>query len=96
MALVQAQALACGLPLLCSQHTGGNDLKKLIDIPDAIVEADINNPGSIRDGFKKVIELSDILSGTDLLGDKGRQNLSWRAYAERYSLNISHCMQTKR
>ena len=74
----------------------GNDLKKLIDIPDAIVEVDINNPGSIRDGFKKVIELSDILSGTDLLGDKGRQNLSWRAYAERYSLNISHCMQTKR
>lgn len=96
LALVQAQALACGLPLLCSQHTGGNDLKKLIDIPDAIVEVDINNLGSIRDGFKKVIELSDILSGTDLLGDKGRQNLSWRAYAERYSLNISHCMQTKR
>ena len=93
LALVQAQALACGLPLLCSQHTGGNDLKELIDIPDAIVEVDINDPGSIRNGFKKVTKLSEDLTGADLLGDKGRRNLSWRAYAERYSQNITHCME---
>lgn len=93
LALVQAQALACGLPLLCSQHTGGTDLKKLIDIPDAIVEVDIDNPASIREGFKKVIELSDNLTGADLLGDKGRRNLSWRAYAERYAQNITLCLK---
>ena len=82
------------MPLLCSQHTGGNDLKELIDIPDAIVEVDINDPDSIRNGFKKVTKLSDDLTGADLLGDKGRRNLSWRAYAERYSQNITHCMET--
>ena len=69
-------------------HTGGNDLKELIDIPDAIVEVDINDPGSIRNGFKKVTKLSDDLTGADLLGDKGRRNLSWRAYAERYSQTL--------
>jgi len=95
LALVQAQALASGLPLLCSQHTGGSDLKEFIDIPDAIVEVDIGNPDSIRNGFKKISELSDKLTGTDLLGDKGRQNLSWHSYAERYSANIARCMVAK-
>lgn len=29
MAMVQVQALACGLPLICTQHTGGEDLLRL-------------------------------------------------------------------
>ena len=29
MAMVQMQALACGLPLICSRHTGGEDLLRL-------------------------------------------------------------------
>lgn len=96
LALVQAQALACGLPLLCSQHTGGKDLKEFIGTPDAIVEVDIDNPDSIRNGFKKISELSDELTGMDLIGDKGRRNLSWYAYAERYSANIARCMAVKK
>jgi len=29
MAMVQMQALACGLPLICTTHTGGEDLLRL-------------------------------------------------------------------
>lgn len=84
LALVQAQALACGLPLLCSQFTGGSDLKKLIDIPEAIVEVDINNFDSVIKGIEQIRALTKKLNGYDLIGENGRQHLTWRAYANRY------------
>ena len=84
LALVQAQALACGLPLLCSQFTGGQDLKSLIAIPEAIVEVDIYNFDSVLEGLHHIKELSKHLKGHDLIGKSGRRNLTWRAYAERY------------
>ena len=31
LAMVQAQALACGLPLVCTENTGGEDLLQIID-----------------------------------------------------------------
>lgn len=87
LALVQAQALACGLPILCSQFTGGRDLKQLIDVPDAIVEVDIADYESISKGLKKVRSVAAEMQGQDLLGNKGRSNLTWHAYTDRY-LNI--------
>ncbi len=84
LALVQAQALACGLPVLCSQYTGGRDLKRLIAVPEAIVEVDINCFDSVLRGFEQIKCRYAELSGSDLIGPTGRQNLSWRGYAQRY------------
>jgi alpha-maltose-1-phosphate synthase len=84
LALVQAQALACGLPLLCSQFTGGQDLKSLIAVPQAIVEVDIYNFDSVLEGLQHIKELAKNLKGHDLIGESGRKNLTWRAYAKRY------------
>lgn len=84
LALVQAQALACGLPLLCSQFTGGQDLKSLIAVPQAIVEVDIYNFDSVLEGLHHIKELAKNLKGHDLIGESGRKNLNWRAYAKRY------------
>jgi starch synthase len=84
LALVQIQALACGIPVLCSQFTGGRDLKRMIERPDAIVEVDIYDFNSILAGLKRVCHISNKTKGLDLIGEKGRNNLSWKSYAERY------------
>ena len=85
LSLVQAQALASGLPVLCSQYTGGADLKSMIQCPDAIIEVDIHSSTSIDDGLKRIMEFCLKRSHSDHLGEKGRKNLSWTAYGERYS-----------
>lgn len=38
LAMVQAQALACGLPLVCTSNTGGEDLLEMIDAGRAPIE----------------------------------------------------------
>lgn len=85
LALVQAQALACGLPILCSQYSGGSDLKGMIECPQAIIEVDIHQMHSMINGIKKMHDVCANLTGKDLLGEKGRKNLSWASYGKRYS-----------
>lgn len=38
MAMVQMQAIACGLPIVCSMHTGGKDIGELTGMKDWIFE----------------------------------------------------------
>ena len=85
LALVQAQALASGLPILCSQYSGGRDLKGMIEYPQAIIEVDIHQKRSMISGVEKMRDICAELTGQDLLGEKGRKNLSWSSYGERYS-----------
>ena len=70
LALVQAQALACGLPLLCSQHTGGSDLKNLIEHPNAIIEVDIGDPLSIEKGLVQISNFTKALTDREIFWAK--------------------------
>lgn len=41
LAMVQAQALACGLPLICTTNTGGEDLLRLSKAEPTLIDMDI-------------------------------------------------------
>ncbi|MFH1066823.1 MAG: glycosyltransferase family 4 protein [bacterium] len=96
MAMVQAQAMACGLPLICTTNTGGEDLLQLSS-PDAAPQ----NHGAIKEypaGYVTPIRdpeaiawcLKELKDKPQLLREKSEaalrirsSRLDWRAYAER-------------
>lgn len=85
LSVVQAQSLAAGLPLICTDRTGGADLAhtpalraRITVVPhddeDALREAILALRDAVRDGRK-----------LPLLSDEDRKTLSWSAYARRYA-----------
>lgn len=84
LSLVQAQALACGLPIVCSERTGGSDLSHLIEHSEAVTVVDPNDVGKLVAGIEHGLQISRRLLGTDLIGEQGRRQLSWESYGARY------------
>lgn len=88
LAVVQAQALASGLLLICTDRTGGEDLAHT----EALRERICVVPAEDVDALKGAIEnaLARIQCGLPIepLTEVDRQSLSWRAYGERYSREI--------
>jgi glycosyltransferase involved in cell wall biosynthesis len=88
LALVQAQALACGVPVVCTDRTGGEDLRELLDLEEGIFVV----PHDDASGFALAIERAlawtrdrfPTGASRHLLGP-ARSRLSWRAYGERYA-----------
>lgn len=83
LALVLLQALACGLPVVCTDRTGGEDLRELIDHPEAIQVVPAGDADALAQAIRTSLQSAPRLRGTDLLG-RGRQTLSWQAYGARY------------
>ncbi len=87
LAMVQAQALACGLPVAGSTRSGAQDLAKLTRLGRPIITA--ITPGNENE---LALAIDAALSWSrkhqmvvrDLLENK-REELSWKAYGERYS-----------
>jgi glycosyltransferase involved in cell wall biosynthesis len=81
--LVLAQALASGLPLICTDRTGGSELAhtpglaaRILVIPSDDVDALAVAIGAMRDKLR---------AGLPPLTEADRQTLSWKAYARRYA-----------
>lgn len=82
LALVQPQAIACGLRLVCTDRTGGEDLAELLVEQDALRVVASEDASALASALKA--SLSRKSKGMrDLLG-ASRNRLSWRAYGERY------------
>jgi len=82
--LVLAQALACGLPLVCTDRTGGEDLRNMLCDPRWVTVVAHDSCTALRDGIDQGLAVAAQQTGLrDILGD-ARDKLSWRAYAERY------------
>ena len=85
--MVLAQAIACGLPIVCTDRTGGEDLSKLTGLIEGIFVVPHDDVEALALAIKKALEWAKTRfpSGTqrDLLGAK-RELLSWQAYAMRY------------
>lgn len=90
LALVQAQALASGLPIVCTDRTGGGDLREMVADPKWISvvphEDAIELAGAIREMLPRAMALSGM---RDLLGNV-REKLSWAAYGKRYAEELEH------
>ena len=85
LALVQAQAISCGLPLVCSKKTGGRDLKKYLDSEKWIIEMEDMKVKSLIHCISKAIELSKNQKGKRSYITKKFHQLSWEGYGDRYT-----------
>ena len=89
LALVQAQALACGLPLVCTDRTGGEDLQRMLDDPAwvSVVPSDDTDAlaAAIRAMLPRALEPT---RERRVLGTT-REDLGWAAYGARYARELS-------
>jgi starch synthase len=94
MGLVLAQALASGLPVLCTSATGGADLRHTPALADRVLivrsgdlNALIEGLQALRDRFSKGPEFAS-------LADDDRETLSWTAYARRFQDDLLSLFET--
>ena len=88
MALVQLQALACGLPIVCTSRTGGADLRSFVRSPDSVRVVQPDDPEALASAIEQaLVEVPTPGTMRDLLGSR-RPDLSWAAYARRYEAKI--------
>ncbi|HYG76495.1 MAG TPA: glycosyltransferase family 4 protein [Planctomycetota bacterium] len=94
LALVQAQALASGLRVVCTDRTGGQDLGVLLGAGDLIDVVPTDDAATFRAALARALDraLKTIEEGTrDILGER-RELLSWKAYGQRYSKALKERM----
>lgn len=91
LALVQVQALACGLPVVCSSRTGGEDIAHLCGVEDQVFVVPPDSAQAVGVALGAAIEKSQAQfpAGVmrDFLHDR-RAALSWKAYGRRYSAKL--------
>lgn len=90
--LVLTQALSCGLPIVCTDRTGGADLKRLLGEAEYIYVVPHGDVDALGGAIQKALVYAEIHQGEDLLGEK-REVLSWAAYGKRYSDFLRRIMQ---
>lgn len=88
LAMVQAQAIVCGLPLVCSKDSGGRDLAKMIDSPEFIIEAENLDLSTLHKCVEQALELASSQEGVRSYAGDIRKNLTWKAYGQRYNDNL--------
>lgn len=84
-AMVLSQALASGLPVICTDRTGGPDLAHTVALADRIFVVPHDDECALTAAMKS---LSDRLKSGDRfppLSPEDRNQLSWASYARRYS-----------
>lgn len=84
LAMVQAQAIACNLPLVGSKDSGAEDLKMLVDKPEFITIIKEYTPAALIEAMHIAMNKSKELKGESYAGN-AIVNLTWKAYGKRYS-----------
>jgi starch synthase len=94
LSVVQAQALACGLPLVCTDRTGGEDLAEFLKDPSWVTVVKPDDVSALRAGIELALVKAGTQSGVrDILG-ASQARLSWRAYGARYEVKLKRREQT--
>jgi glycosyltransferase involved in cell wall biosynthesis len=89
LALVQPQALICGLPIVCSKDTGGRDLRNFLDDRKWIIEMPETTVECLAECIMKALALADTQpEGKRNYAGKAIEQLTWEAYGKRYNENI--------
>jgi len=93
LSLVQAQALASGLPLVCTDRTGGEDLQAILEEPAWVKVVPSDDADALAEGIRGMLPKALGLRGErDLLG-QGREQLTWEAYGCRYAVTLEGLAQ---
>lgn len=96
LAFVQPQALRSGLHIVCTDRTGGEDVRQLTGLGDEIRVVPHDNVDALCDALQRALDdaIKRFRPGDkrDLIGSNF-EDLSWRAYALRYERKITEVMQ---
>lgn len=92
LAMVQLQAVVCGLPIVCSKHTGGRDLLQFLEQKKWIVEMEEYSSEELANCINKALKLSKTQTGIRSYSKNLNDKFDWRAYGKRYSLNLERIM----
>lgn len=95
LALVQAQALASGLPLVCTDRTGGADLAHSAALAARIRVVPSNDAPALKQAMTEVLDKALANPGFGPLPEADRQTLSWQAYGQRYASNLATLFENK-
>lgn len=85
LALVQPQAVICGLPIICSKYTGGRDLRAFINDPKWIIELNELTVDELVFCIQKGLDLFKTQTGLRSYAIDVQENLSWVSYGKRYN-----------
>jgi glycosyltransferase involved in cell wall biosynthesis len=87
LALVQAQALASGLPLVCTEHTGGADLAEVARAQDSVTITRAGDADGLAEALANALERR--AAQGHLRAPRGDpRELSWRRAMERYEATV--------
>lgn len=95
LAMVQIQALASGLPIVCSKDSGGRELWKYIPEKKWIIEMQEFSESELEHCLMQALALAD----TQLKGKPrcycgtALKQLTWEAYGRRYNDKLQEIMQ---
>lgn len=84
-ALVQMQAAACGLPIVCSKFTGGTDIRKYTISDDWIIEMNDYSVDSLIECIEKALALAKEQHGERNYLKDNFSEASWEGYGRRYN-----------
>ncbi len=89
LAMVQSQALASGLPIVCSKDSGGRDIREFLDEKKWIIEMKELSINELSSCINSALELAKTQTGLRSYADNViLDNLSWKAYGKRYDENL--------
>jgi glycosyltransferase involved in cell wall biosynthesis len=88
MDMVMAQALTCGVPVVCTDRSGGEDFGDYVDSPDGIIVAKAGNLETLTEAIRKGLAYAFTQSGPRAFITSGRDALSWKAYGQRYHQDL--------
>jgi glycosyltransferase involved in cell wall biosynthesis len=92
LALVLSQGLATGLPIVCTNDTGGADLRHTSTLDDRIQVVPSGDPVALAQAMKNVAQrLRDGPAFAELT-EADRDTLTWRACAKRYEANLDRLL----
>jgi glycosyltransferase involved in cell wall biosynthesis len=90
--MVLCQALACGVPLVCTDRTGGEDLAEFLEDPSWVTVVKPGDAAALRAGIHQALAKAGSQTGLrDILASR-RERLSWRAYGQRYDAELRRRM----
>jgi len=84
LALVQAQAIACNLPIVGSPDSGAEDLTQLVEFPENIAIIKDYTVDAVIDAIYQAMQQYEKFGDIRYAG-KALQHLTWEAYGKRYS-----------
>jgi starch synthase len=94
--MVLSQALASGLPIVCTDRTGGPDLARLPSVARFIRVVPVEDVDSLRRALTEALDDATGKTGVSPITEAEREVLSWKYHAEQHLRALGHMLQPVR